>query len=366
MRVSVAIDRFLEQMELERDWTHRSVHSYQRVLVRLCDDPPRGLGAEVKLDDFDSPTAVEKLREHIGRNWGKTSSGRRANVISIHHTFWGWAVDESLIDHDPSARIRRPPRRRPDIYRPPIADQELAFNATTLAERAAWILMNDVALRASTVVSVRWQDVDLTRGRISVKVKGGHRLALPLSPSALARLRDVYRQVQADLDDYVFVVERPRFVGNRGVERVRDPKRGASTKSLWMMVGRVCDRAGVKRFGPHALRHGFATRFLRESGHDIVSLQRLLGHASIETTRAYFDELRLDELDEVLRRVSEGRTSVAQSGDADPSDVHEDELASSGPGWNRTTGPGQPADVAEGKRAGRPAASPETDEKECH
>jgi site-specific recombinase XerD len=38
--------------------------------------------------------------------------------------------------------------------------------------------------------------------------------------------------------------------------------------------------------GGHALRHTFGTRLIRE-GHDLVLVAELMGHARLETTRAY-------------------------------------------------------------------------------
>ena len=57
------------------------------------------------------------------------------------------------------------------------------------------------------------------------------------------------------------------------------------------MVWRVCKRAGVRTLSPHQLRHGFANRFLRESGRDVVALQALMGHSASDTTQQYTDEV---------------------------------------------------------------------------
>ncbi len=77
----------------------------------------------------------------------------------------------------------------------------------------------------------------------------------------------------------------PLFVDVRG--------RGLSVDQVKYLIERLYIRAGLRARVPagalvHALRHTFATSAL-EAGADVVELQTLLGHASLDTTRRYLD-----------------------------------------------------------------------------
>jgi site-specific recombinase XerD len=146
VRIERAIDAFLDWRRLERDATPRSVDSYRRILWKLAEEYP-----ETELREL----TTADLRAFLNR-WADRSASTRSNVISVIHSFFDWANVEDLIDVDPSTKIRRPKKRRPDIYRPSLKELE-RIRATALPhELPAILLMEGAGLRNAEVLACRW------------------------------------------------------------------------------------------------------------------------------------------------------------------------------------------------------------------
>ena len=68
---------------------------------------------------------------------------------------------------------------------------------------------------------------------------------------------------------------------------------------------KLCDKAGIKRFCMHALRHTYATRAI-ERGMQPKVLQKLLGHASIKTTMDRYVHVTDDSLTQAVELFENG------------------------------------------------------------
>ena len=80
-------------------------------------------------------------------------------------------------------------------------------------------------------------------------------------------------------------------------------RKGERLSGFLQRLKKVAKRAGVPNVTLHKFRHTYATRLL-ESGADIVTVQRLLGHSDVKTTRKYLNP------DEDLKRKAVNRLSL--------------------------------------------------------
>lgn len=223
-----------------------------------------------------------------------------ARMAAANHllTWLGYRVPDWLV---------RPPKGK-SLPRT-LAQRELELLITSSQEsenpiaEPIVILLLDTGMRVSEVCGLDVHDIDL-RDRSARVVGGkGNKDRLVLFTEASVEVIDAWmrvRQARAHPDEVSL------FVSRRG--------KRLHPRSIQKLMDRLADGAGLPRdkVSPHVLRHNFATGLL-ERGADLVSIQRLLGHSSIATTRVYL-EISDQTLREVYRRAQALREEIEEQG----------------------------------------------------
>jgi len=138
---------------------------------------------------------------------------------------------------------------------------------------AIFELMINTGLREAEVCNLKLDDVFISerKGYVIVRAgKGDKYRKVSLNANA-RRAIQAYLEVRPNRGNYL-------FVSNKS-DRL-------SESQLYRIIRKYADMAGIKAH-PHALRHTFATKLLREGKIDLPTLQNLLGHENINTTAVY-------------------------------------------------------------------------------
>ena len=161
-----------------------------------------------------------------------------------------------------------------------LLDQFNTRYVTSERNKVMFQLMLNTGLRVSEAVSLRWEDVNLTSGKVMVREgKGAKDRTLWVDNDQLEELGEwKERQVEkvGELPRWVFSTLRE---GNAGKKM--------SIQQVWKTLKTYAEKAEIEKdVSPHTLRHTFATDLYRETG-KIRLVQKALGHADLSTTMIY-------------------------------------------------------------------------------
>lgn len=203
-------------------------------------------------------------------------------------------------------------------------------------------LLYGTGMRLSECCGMRAKDIDFEQHKILVRRGKGNRDRFTVLPESLVPLlREHLERVKAlhdaDLAAGAGWVELPEALGNKypmagrewawqwvfpATRTYFEPKSGQRRRHhidpgvLQRAVRDAIRESGVpKHGGPHTFRHSFATHLL-EAGHDIRTVQELLGHRDVSTTMIYTHVLNegyagvRSPLDRLVSRGMDATTSL--------------------------------------------------------
>lgn len=139
-------------------------------------------------------------------------------------------------------------------------------------------LMYATGIRRSSVVRLNLADYDPTTGTLRVRQAKRNKeyLAYVAQDGAQRAMADWLAVRGSEAGPLFWPV-------TKGGDLI--PRR-LSTQAVYNLLIKRAHQAGVKHFSPHDLRRTLAGDLL-DAGADIVTVQRILGHASVDTTARY-------------------------------------------------------------------------------
>lgn len=231
------------------------------------------IGGDVPANDLNPGMVLSYLQKEYKTRPGYTVNCDRKNLIAA----WNWGIKYMGIPSPNPCFVDRFPEVRINRYVPSEKDFWKVYDMSESKQDEIMLLTYlHLAARRSEIFKLQWQDIDFSESRVRLftrKRKDG-----TLESDWLPLTDDLYNALlehkQNSLSPWVFP--------NLKTEIPYDQR------NKWLP--RLCDKAKVKKFGLHAIRHLTAS-ILARNDVAMVDIQAILRHKKLATTERYIKRL---------------------------------------------------------------------------
>lgn len=299
------IQEFLEYTQMVRGCRPKTAEAYAidlKVFKAYC---------TVHTTKMDNPSKAKLVVDYIRylrveRNNSSAAVQRKLATLSA---FIDFLILMEILDSKQDEREKWPklldtPKHLPVVLETNEMQDILSQpdTTTTLGRRDQVILtlIYSTGLRVSEICALKVRDISFKENRILITGKGGRERYVPLDAIVEESLKEYIEVRKSEIAEL--------FVSKKG---------GALTpRAIQYMVKKYAKEANIdKEVTPHKLRHTCATHLLQEGAH-LVSIQKLLGHKSLNTTQIYL-HITITDLKELSKQhpMRKMRTIIGLKGD---------------------------------------------------
>jgi site-specific recombinase XerD len=226
-----------------------------------------------------------KIRDYIIYVRDKYAEDSAHGHVRVQHRFWKWcSVEYGLTNPMRNIRFPAPPPHKvpksattDDIAR---LFEVCGNDFQGRRDRALLAFLADTGARASGVCGLKMTNLDM-KNRRAIVIEKGKKARTVVFTGFTASLLEEWLKGRPDVPHVFYNIRTLEPLTRSGLEQ---------------LLKRLRKRAGVKgRTNPHSFRHSFAREYLRNGG-DLATLQRIMGHADVSTTAAFYAIYTQDEL----------------------------------------------------------------------
>lgn len=152
----------------------------------------------------------------------------------------------------------------------------------TFTEYKVWVMTNfllSTGVRQRSLINIKIKDLDIGNSVVYINVtKNRKPLIIPLNKDIKRILQEYLKYRKGEAEDYL-------FCNVFGKQLVRS--------TVYHSFYEYNKSRGIEKTGMHRYRHTFAKKWVLAGG-NVVTLQKILGHSSLDTTQNYLNLLVSD------------------------------------------------------------------------
>ena len=223
---------------------------------------------EKKIEDV----TIADLKMYILHKQSTCIPNSLNGIIVCIKEFFSFLYEDEYIDSNPSRKLKKmkeEKRLRKSLNQ--ITFEEIRLACTNSRDRALIEFCYATGLRVSELSKLNINDLDFCSNKFNVVGKGNKERSVIFSDISKYYLQK-YLNERKDNNPALFVSSKRPYsrLGKRGIEKIFE---------------RIKKKLGLSELYPHLLRHTMATRLAETA--DITTVQKLLGHSSLNTTMIY-------------------------------------------------------------------------------
>ena len=294
-------NEFLIFLEKDRGYSTQTIESYSRDLSLYSNFIIENKIQYHKIKKND----IFKFQSSLE---GQISPRSFARILSALKTFYKFLHMERLIDDIALNEVKSYPSPKYKKSMPTFLSKEqvekivekinLNENLDDQAKKrdqAIIMLFFSSGIRLNELISIKLSDIDFSDNKIKVFGKGKKQRIVNFD----SYTKDLMIQYLKMIEKYPLVKE--LYNNNLFVDK---KNKALKERKVQTIVMNNLKQLSLASYGPHTLRHSFATHLLN-SGVSIKSIQSLLGHESLSSTQIY-THVTLGSLKETIKKHPRG------------------------------------------------------------
>ena len=294
-------NEFLIFLEKDRGYSNQTIESYSRDLSLYSNFIIENKIQYYKIKKND----IFKFQSSLE---GQISPRSFARILSALKTFYKFLHMERLIDDIALNEVKSYPSPKYKKSMPTFLSKEqvekivekinLNENLDDQAKKrdqAIIMLFFSSGIRLNELISIKLSDIDFSDNKIKVFGKGKKQRIVNFD----SYTKDLMIQYLEMIQKYPLVKE--IYNNNLFVDK---KNKALKERKVQTIVMNNLKQLSLASYGPHTLRHSFATHLLN-SGVSIKSIQSLLGHESLSSTQIY-THVTLGSLKETIKKHPRG------------------------------------------------------------